>query len=158
MAQRFTVFDVMEAKGVFRKNPANVGAQTEQGQPLYNGPVQYPKMLFHPKGEERIISQGELVVTPLGPQRIMQQREIIYKVVNSASEEMELVAQGWHTHPANAIRASGKEAPATGADMVIAELQRKIAALQEQQAVLLSSKAPEPEPDALDSPFSKPAA
>lgn len=156
MAQRFTVFDVMEAKGVFKRNPANINAQNEQGQPLYNGPVQYPKMLFHPKGEERIISQGELVVTPLGPQRIMQQREIIYQVVNSKAEEDELVNQGWHTHPANAIRASGKEAPATGADQVIADLQRKIAELQSQQAQLLGSKSDLPIID--DSPLSKPAA
>lgn len=155
MAQRFTVFDVMEAKGVFRKNPANIGSQTDQGMPLYIGPVQYPKMLFHPKGEERIIQQGELIVTPLGPQRIMQQREIINKVVNNAAEEMELVNQGWHTHPANAIRASGKEAPATGADMVIADLQRKIAELQAMQASLVNAA---PEPVLEEHPLSKPAA
>lgn len=156
MAQRFTVFDVMEAKGVFKKNPANVNAQTEQGQPLYNGPVQYPRMLYHPKGEERIIQQGEVIMTPLGPQRVMQQREIIYKIVNNPAEEKELIALGWHTHPAKAIQASGKEAPATGADQVIADLQRKIAELQSQQASLLSSQSSEP-PEELN-PLSKPAA
>lgn len=158
MAQRFTVFDVMQSKGVFKKNPANIDSQTEQGVPLYAGPVQYPKMLFHPKGEERIIQQGEVIVTPLGPQRVMQQREIIYQIVNSAEEEKNLISQGWHTHPAKAIQASGKEAPATGADMVIVELQRKIAELQEQQAALLSVKPPEPKVEAVSAPpLTKPA-
>lgn len=144
MAQRFTVFDVMQAKGVFKKNPANIDSQTEQGVPLYQGPVQYPKMLFHPTGEERIIQQGEVIVTPMGPQRVMQQREIIWQVVNSPDEERKLIEAGWHTHPANAMRAGGKDAPATGADQVIADLQRKIADLQAQQANLLATQKPEP--------------
>lgn len=147
MAQRFTVYDVMEAKGVFKKNSANIGAQNEQGMATYTGPVQYPKMLFHPEGKERIIQQGEIINTPMGPQRIMQQREIIHQIVNSREEEDRLVAQGWHTHPANAIRASGKDAPPTGADQMIAELQRKIAELQASQAALLASQA-KPEPEA----------
>lgn len=156
MAQRFTVFDVMQSKGVFKKNPANIDSQTEQGVPLYQGPVQYPKMLFHPTGEERIIQQGEVIVTPLGPQRVMQQREIIYQVVNSPDEEKKLVEQGWHTHPANAMRAGGKDAPATGADQVIADLQRKIADLQAQQANLLATQKPETKP--APAPVTKPAA
>lgn len=155
MAQRFTVFDVMEAKGVFKKNPANIGSQNEQGVALYTGPVQYPKMLFHPKGLERIIQKGEIVVTPMGPQKIMEQREIIWRIVNNFEEEKALLAEGWHTHPARAIEASGKEAPATGADQVIAELQRKIVELQTQQAALIGGRVEPPEEI---NPLSKPAA
>lgn len=160
MAQRFTVYDVMEAKGVFKKNPANIGSQNEQGVALYSGPVQYPKMLFHPTGEERIIQQGEVINTPLGPKLVMQQREIIHRIVNSPAEEKELIAQGWHTHPANAMRAGGKDAPSTGADQVIAELQRKIAELQAMQANILGVQ-PESEAKKLPEaphPLSKPAA
>jgi hypothetical protein len=136
MANRFTVFDVMEAKGVFKKNPANLAAQDEQGQSLYSGPVQYPRMLYHPKGEERIIQEGEVITTPYGPKVIMQQRELIWQIAKNADEEAELRLAGWHGHPAEAMRAAGKEAPETGADQVIADLRKKIAELQAQQTSL----------------------
>jgi hypothetical protein len=136
MVQRFTVYDVLEAKGVFKKNPANVNSQDEQGATLYTGPVYYPRMIYHPTGEERIIQEGEVINTPFGPKVIMQQREMIWRIVNNAAEEAEATAAGWHLHPAEAMRAGGKEAPATGADQVITDLKRKIAALEAQQASL----------------------
>lgn len=139
MAQRFTVYDVLESKGYFRKNPANLGAQDESGQALYSGPVQYPKMVYHPKGEERIIQEGEVINTPYGPKVIMQQRELIWRLVNNFEEETEALRAGWHSHPAEAIRAAGKEAPQTGADQVIADLKRRIEELQKQQAALEKS-------------------
>lgn len=148
MAQRFTVYDVLESKGVFKKNPANLNAQDDQGMALYAGPVQYPKMLFHPKGEERILQEGEVINTPLGPKLIMQQRELIWKLAKDSDEEALLRTEGWHIHPADALRAAGKEAPNTGADQVIAELKRKIAELEAQKASL------EPQTN----PLSKPAA
>ena len=140
MAQRFTVYDVLEAKGTFKKNPANINSQDEQGATLYNGPVQYPRMVYHPTGEERITQEGEVISTPLGPKVIMQQREMIWRIVNNAGEEAEAIASGWHTHPAEAMRAGGKEAPATGADQVITDLKRKIEALEAQQASLEKAK------------------
>jgi hypothetical protein len=143
VAQRFTVYDVLEAKGVFKKNPANVGSQNDRGEALYSGPIPYPRMVYHPEGKERIIQAGEIVVTPLGPQRIMEQREIIHRIVNSYQEEQEAIAAGWHTHPAHAMRAAGKEAPSTGADQVIADLQRKIQELETQQKSLVASVPPE---------------
>jgi hypothetical protein len=146
---RFTVFDVMEAKGVFKKNPANIGSQDANGAALYSGPVQYPRMMYHPDGKERVIQAGEIVVTPMGPQRIMEQREIIHQIVNNYAEEQAAVAAGWHTHPSNAIRASGKEAPPTGADQVIADLQRKIKELEAQQKSLEASQAVEAQPEAV---------
>lgn len=145
MAQRFTVFDVLEAKGAFRKNPANISAQDEQGASLYRGPVQYPKMVYHPMGEERIIQEGEVIVTPLGPKLVMQQRELIWEIVNTPEEEAQMVADGWHLHPADAIRASGKTAPPTGADHVIAQLKRQIEELQAQAARLTTQQVQQPE-------------
>lgn len=142
MAQRFTVYDVMENKGVFRKNPANLQSQDDQGQSLYNGPVQYPKMLYHPKGEERILQEGEIINTPIGPKLIMQQRELIWQIANNSEEEAALLAAGWHQHPAESLRAAGKDAPATGADQVIADLRKKIEQLQAQQAALEKSTKP----------------
>jgi hypothetical protein len=158
--QRFTVYDVMEAKGVFEKNPANIGARTEQGATLYNGPVQYPKMVFHPQGEERIIVQAEIITTPLGPKAIGEQRELIYKIVNSESEEEQALKDGWHSHPSEAIAASGKDAPSTGAAQTIAELERQIALLKRQKDAL-ESRRPVPAAVAakplVPNPLSRPA-
>jgi len=138
MANRYTVFDVMEKRGDFRKNPANIGSQSDDGESLYSGPIQYPKMLFHPQGEEEIIYQGDVINTPYGPQKIMEQRAIIHKIAHNQAEEEALIAEGWHQHPAEAMVAAGKEAPATGADRVIADLQKKIAALEAQRTQLES--------------------
>lgn len=142
MAQRYTVYDVMEAKGVFKKNPANIQAQDEAGASLYNGPVQFPRMVYHPKGEERIIQEGEVINTPYGPKVIMQQRELIWQICNNAAELEAAVEAGWHLHPAEAMRAAGKTAPATGADQVIAELKRKIAELEAQKTSLEKNNPP----------------
>lgn len=146
MAQRFTVYDVLESKGYFRKNPANLSAQDDAGVALYNGPVQYPKMVYHPKGEERIVQEGEVINTPLGPKLIMQQRELIWRLVENKAEEAAALKDGWHLHPAEAMRAAGKEAPQTGADQVIAELKRKIEELQAQQASLERASPPPANP------------
>lgn len=83
-----------------------------------------------------------MINTPLGPKLIMQQRELIWEIVNNPAEEAEKVAQGWHLHPAESIRASGKVAPATGADQVIANLKKQIEELQAQQARLLPQASP----------------
>lgn len=146
MAQRFTVYDVLESKGYFKKNPANLNAQDSEGMSLYSGPVQYPKMVYHPEGKERILQEGEVINTPLGPKLIMQQRELIWRIVANAEEEKEAVKLGWHLHPAEALRAAGKEAPETGADQVIADLKRKIAELEAQKASL----EPQVKPNVLD--------
>lgn len=145
MAQRFTVFDVLEARGAFKKNPANINAQDDSGASLYNGPIQYPRMLYHPAGEERIIQEGEVINTPYGPKVIMQQRELIWQIAKNAEEEAAAIAAGWHRHPADAIKASGKEAPATGADRVIEDLKKRIAELEAQKASL-EPQASKPNP------------
>lgn len=136
MAQRFTVYDVLESRGAFRKNPANLGSQDDSGQALYSGPVQYPKMVYHPKGEERIIQEGEVITTPLGPKLIMQQKELIWRIVENPAEEAEALKEGWHLHPAEAMQAAGKEAPETGADRVIENLKKRIAELEAQRQSL----------------------
>lgn len=134
--QRFTIYDMMEAKGVFDANPANAQARSPDGQALYAGPVEYPKMLYHPQGAERVTVPAEIIVTPLGPKAVGEQRELIYRVVNNEAEEQALRAEGWHTHPASALRAAGKDAPATGADMRIAELEKQLASLQKERDAL----------------------
>jgi len=130
---RFTVYDVLEARGEFRKNPANVGAQSDTGEQLYIGPVEYPKMVFHPTGEERITVPGEVITTPLGAKTIGEQRELINKLVRNQAEEEEAISAGWHRHPSQSIAASGKDAPATGQEQTIEALKKQIEELQAQQ-------------------------
>ena len=134
--QRYTVYDIMQAKGVFERNPANPGARAPDGSPLYSGPVMYPKMVYHPEGKERVVVQPEIISTPLGPKAIGEQRELIYKIVNNEAEEEQALAEGWHSHPSASIAASGKAAPPTGADQTIADLKRQIEKLQAQQKAM----------------------
>jgi hypothetical protein len=140
--QRFTVYDVLESRGAFKTNPANAGSQSPTGEVLYNGPVQYPRMVYHPEGKERITVQAEVIATPVGPKSIGEQRELIHRIVKNEEEEIEALKEGWHLHPADAIRASGKEAPATGAEMTLAEVKRQIEQLQRQQMALEQRSKP----------------
>ena len=141
--KRFTVFDMMEEKGIFEANPANPYARNIDNQSIYAGPVAYPKMLYHPKGEERIIVQATLEMTPLGPAWRGEQRELIWTIADDAKMEKELLDAGWHLHPSDAVRvAKGLEPeakptpPATLADLqaqneaLLAELARLKAELE----------------------------
>ena len=140
--KRYTVYDVMEEKGVFRANPANAGAQTPDGEVLYKGPVAYPKMMYHPKGDTRVTVQAEMIVTPFGPQRVGEQREIIWQIAHSADEEKELRASGWHDHPAKAIAARGDTAvPSMGPETRINDLEAEIERLRAAQAEWERQKA-----------------
>lgn len=104
-ANRFTVFDVMEGKGVFEENPANATSAR------YTGPVQYPRMLFHPKGEMRITQKAEVVrLADQSVERVGEQKELLHKIVHSEEEEKEALAEGWHTHPDKSIVAGGGKA------------------------------------------------
>lgn len=134
---RFTVFDVMEAKGLFDTNEANVSS------PQYRGPVEYPKMYYHPNGRKRVIQKAELLQTPFGPQRVGEQFELISRIAKNADEASRMEAQGWHDHPSKAIAASGEKAPPMTAHGRIADLERQLAVLQAQ---LNSAKANPPDP------------
>jgi len=128
--RRFTIYDMMEAKGLFEINPANTDSRDSDGNPLYKGPVEYPKMFYHPKGEERIVTPAEVIVTPLGPKMVNEHREIITQVAANAAEEEALRADGWWDHPAKAIAAGGGIAPAVSSDTRIRDLEAQIAKLQ----------------------------
>src|SRR5665213_3845959 len=92
--RRFTVYDMMEAKGLFESNPANQDSRSADGLPLYTGPVQYPKMFYSPKGEERITVPAEILVTPLGPKSVGEQRELISELALTPEDEARLRASG----------------------------------------------------------------
>jgi hypothetical protein len=135
-ANRFTIFDVMESKGVFEDNPNNSGSSD------YKGPTLYPKMFYHPEGRERIVQRAEIIATPMGPERVGEQKEIIQRVANDADEEEALRASGWHDHPAKAMKAAGREMPPVVDNNRESELEAQIRLLQAQLAA--AKLAPKP--------------
>lgn len=137
--QRFTIYDMMEAKGVFDDNPANTSASPDVGG--YQR-AEYPKMMYHPKGERRVTVPAEIISTPMGPKEVGQQTEIIHRIVGNAADEKKLLAEGWHNHPAKAIAASGGEAPAMSSDQRIKDLEAQIAALQTEKDLAKAALTP----------------
>ena len=138
--KRFTIYDGMAARGVFASNPANVGAVNEQGEQIYRGPVEYPKMFYHPTGEEEVIRHGTWEDTKLGPKYLGEQTAIISRMAKSEEEEKILVGEGWHDHPAKAIIAGNKirsaegkplrPVPPMGSDVRAKELASEVSGLQ----------------------------
>ena len=139
---RFTVYDVMEAQGKFDDNPANSTS------PDFKGPLEYPNIMYHPQGKERVIQRAEIIATPLGPKRVGELKELISRTVNDPAEELGLSEKGWHHHPSQAIAASGREAPPVVSGAREAELEGQIAALQAQLALTRNApKAKVVDPD-----------
>lgn len=130
----FTIYDLMEERGVFESNPANIGARGKDGENLYQGPIPFPKMLYHPKGEKVVTVAGEIISTPFGPKEVGKQSELISRIVSSQKELDEALRDGWHDHPAKAIAAGGGIAPATSSEQRISDLQAMIAKLQAEKA------------------------
>ena len=139
---RYSIYDKMEEDGVFDVNPANATARSAQGELLYKGPVAYPKMLYHPKGEQRIMVEPSLEATTRGPQLIDEQRELIHQIVATPKEAKELIAAGWHEHPSDAIAARYKvegskaSAPAKGTADALAATTSKLAGVEAELAAL----------------------
>lgn len=143
---RFTVYDVMEAKGIFDMNPANASS------PQYQGPVEFPKMYYHPTGKMRVIQKAELLNTPIGPQKVGEQFELIARVARDETEAARLERAGWHDHPAKSIAASGAPAPAMTAHGRIADLERQVMILNNQLAQARMAPEPAPDDDAIIDP------
>jgi len=120
----------MEARGEFSGNPANADSHDSTGTSLYRGPVKFPRMLYHPTGAERITNPGEYQATPMGPRLVGQQSELISQIVNDETEEKKLLDAGWHKHPADAMRAAGKDAPQVSPSRKIADLEEQIRKLE----------------------------
>lgn len=129
-SRRFSIYDVMEEKGVFEANAANSYAVDNDRQTLYKGPVKYPMMMYHPKGEERIIVPGSKELINGTYELVGRQTELIWKLAKDLGEEKALRALGWHDHPAKAISASGRVAPPVSSEARVNELEAKIAEMQ----------------------------
>lgn len=151
--KRFTIYDMMDKKGAFSNNPANPDSQdASTGEALYQGPVEYPKMFYHPTGERRITVPAEIIETPLGPKSVGEKSEIIWEIAKTKSEEKSLRDLGWHDHPAGAIAAGGGEAPAISTTQHVKNLEEQIRKLQLEKNDSQSRLAPKPSGSVLSNP------
>jgi hypothetical protein len=144
MNKVFSVYHAMEERGVFEQNTANAGAVNNDGLSIYEGPVKYPMMLYHPKGESVCITQGIMIVNREGQPMVDEFGKpkyagavwgVKHQVVNSEQEEADLVGKGWHHTEAEALRANPETVhrapPKTELELSkerIAELEKQIAA------------------------------
>jgi len=136
-----TVYDRMNAKGMFAVNPANRDSRDKfTGESLYKGPVKFPKMLYHPEGKTKVVIPARVENGPYGPERRNEQSEIISVIVNSEAELADRLAKGWHEHPADAIAASGKEAPAKSSSQRISSMEAEIEKLRRELAAAKASR------------------
>lgn len=146
-SNRFTVFDAMENRGAFSSNPANSHSRDKEGRMLYKGPLQYPRLMYHPKGREEIVVPGTAEMTPYGPVMRGEQRQIISKVIETEEEYKDAVALGWHDHPAKAIAEGNKTAlpeavrpvPAISSAQTISDLEKRLKETQEALALAQSN-------------------
>lgn len=102
---RHTIYDKMEHDGIFDLNSANAYARDNNGLSTYKGPVEFPKMMYHPKGEVKITRPAEAIATPFGPKLVGEEKQLISKTVNTREEELEALAAGWHSRPRDALKA-----------------------------------------------------
>lgn len=138
---RYSIFDVMDSKGVFDDNPANQQSDEERdGTKFRSWPNQFPKMMYHPLGEMKVTRIAEVIVTPMGPKFVNERKEMISAIAQNESEERALRAKGWHDHPAKAIAAAGGNAPPMSAAARIDDLEAEIARLKAESDILKSQK------------------
>ena len=123
----FTVYDMMDARGVFEENPANSSAPDYVKQ-------DFPKMYYHPKGEMRITVPAEIIVTPMGAKEVGQQKETIWQIAQTPEEGKKLEDAGWHSSLGTAMEAAGKEAPPVSAAETVSKLENENASLREKLA------------------------
>lgn len=139
--QMHTIFHVMEARGAFAGNPANPESYDEnEGTSLYKGPVEYPKMFYHPEGETHVLVEAQPVVNPVTGEPLLdrrgeqimrgEQREVIWQLAQTPEDEEALRDEGWHDHPALAIAAGGGKAPEMSSEQRIKDLQAQLARTQ----------------------------
>lgn len=115
LSKVYSIYHAMEDRGVFETNKANAQAVNNDGLSIYEGPVQYPKMLYHPKGEMVCITQGIMITDrdnrpvydELGRPRhagaVWGMRHVI---VENEEQEAEYAEKGWHLTEAAAMRAN----------------------------------------------------
>ncbi len=145
--RRFTIYDMMEDKGVFDSNPANINARDGTGISIHQKAI-FPMMLYHPEGEEKQTVAPTAIATPFGPQWVGEQKELIFKIAKDEAEANALLTEGWHKLPGSAIAARYKKlgleppkVPVSAIDQARIEQEDENAALRRQIAELTAGKA-----------------
>jgi hypothetical protein len=146
--KRLSRFDLMEQSGAFAKNPANPDSISEDGVPLYKGPLPYPKMMYHPQGEKHEISPGEMALIRGKEVVVGQLFELIYRVVENEEEEAAARAEGWWDTPGESIVAGGGEAPPSSAFDRIKALEAELEKEKRKNASLAAAGAKPVKPGA----------
>jgi hypothetical protein len=155
MNKVYSIYHSMEDRGLFETNKANVQAVSNDGLSIYEGPVQYPKMLYHPKGELHCISQG-ILVTDRDSRPVFDETGkpkyagavwgVKNVIVESEAQEEEMVALGWHYTEAQALRAN-PETHLKAPPKTTHELQsEEIAALKKQIEEMKGKVVPDSKP------------
>lgn len=152
MNKVYSIYHLMEEKGVFEKNPANAGAVSNDGLSIYAGPVPYPKMLYHPKGEMEKVVQGIMIVDRDGNPSYDRNGEIRYtgtvwgvkyQIVENEEEETKLREAGWWTTEAEARRQSADPKVASAApEKTKVELQAEHIAMLERRIKEMETSGP----------------
>ncbi len=134
-----TVYHALENAGKFDDNPANHFADPERdGQPFRTWPVRYPMVLYHPKGERRVIRAAQYEQTPFGPRMVNKHEEVITAVATNEAEEKRLRAAGWHDHPMKAEAAAGRAEVVITAEQKVQDLEGEIAKLRAEREALMA--------------------
>ena len=162
--KRHTIYDAMEAAGIFDANPANLFSVRPDGSQLYEGPVPFPCVVYAPV--EDIIVNGSWEDTPRGPKFLNEQKAIRHKVVNSKQAFEEAISSGWFDHPAKALKAIIEKNRAEGIEdtrtVPVISVQETISSYEKQIEELEAklAKAEElhaispPIPSVVEAPFS----
>lgn len=165
MHKRFSIYDVMEGRGDFAKNPANASAvDSVTGISVYTR-LKFPKMVYHPRGEERVVRKGEPLATPMGVVMVGEQRELINKIIRDEKELNLAVKEGWHLSPTAAMKKAAElrgetldraesplEAESLAKQDEISQLRKQLAEMEERNAALeLGMVRAKPEAGALAS-------
>lgn len=138
--KRFTIYDAMEAAGEFAKNPANREAMNEDGSSAYVK-QEFPKMLYHPKGEERILFAGKKELVNGEMVKVGEVRELIHKLVHNEQELEAALAEGWHRRPGDANSARTGEAPPPASAAERIEELEKLLAKEKEKGALTAAEA-----------------
>jgi hypothetical protein len=149
----YSIYHAMEDRGVFEQNKANAQAVNNDGLSTYSGPVEYPKMLYHPKGEEYCVSQGIMIVDrdnrPVydekgNPKYAGSVFAIKNRVVDTLEEEETLKAEGWHYTEGDALRANPDKADRAPPKSKVQQQADRIKELEMQLALIGQNEAKSP--------------
>lgn len=129
----FSVYHALDENGYFDGGEKFPGNPANSGHQDYKGPVEYPRMFYHPKGEMRITQPAEIIMTPIGPKAVNEHKELIAAIAENEADGKRFREAGWHDTPAKAEAAAGRREAKQDDRQRIADLELEIKRLQAQR-------------------------